>query len=338
MVRRHAGQWAAIATDDYPATVPFLEFCEATELVEHLNRRLEPRVRAIRPRGLRPARGHIALDGAEIPYGWPERMVRLGAAMVPETRDIFPDLTVAENLKLGAFTRRRDAAGVAEDHARAVALFPVLGERAAQSAGTLSGGEQQMLAIARALMSRPRLLLLDEPSLGLAPAIIERIFVMIAELKRSGLTILLVEQNAAHALAIADRAYVLRLGEVAASGPAAEICAATDLKALYLGGRDAAWRRRMTAAIQFVIDVLSLGGAYALMALGLVIVYGILRLVNFAYGELIMVAGYTLFLIGGSPVPWLVMAGSRCSRRSRPASSPTMSPSAPCARNRSPRC
>ena len=124
-------------------------------------------------------------------------MVRLGVAMVPETRDVFPDLTVAENLKLGAFTRRRDAAGVAEDRARVVALFPVLGERAGQPAGTLSGGEQQMLVIARALMSRPRLLLLDEPSLGLAPAIIERIFEMIAELKRSGLTILLVEQNAA---------------------------------------------------------------------------------------------------------------------------------------------
>jgi branched-chain amino acid transport system ATP-binding protein len=184
---------------------------------------------------LRPARGRIALGDAEVPYGWPERMVRLGAAMVPETRDIFPDLTVAENLKLGAFTRRRDAAGMAEDHARVVDLFPVLGERAGQPAGTLSGGEQQMLAIARALMSRPRLLLLDEPSLGLAPAIIERIFLMIAELKSSGLTILLVEQNAAHALAIADRAYVLRLGVVAASGPAAEIRAATDLKALYLG-------------------------------------------------------------------------------------------------------
>jgi branched-chain amino acid transport system ATP-binding protein len=185
---------------------------------------------------LRPARGWIMLGGAEVPYGWPERMVRLGAAMVPETRDIFADLTVAENLKLGAFTRRRDPAGMAVDHARVVDLFPVLGERAAQPAGTLSGGEQQMLAIARALMSRPRLLLLDEPSLGLAPAIIERIFGLIAELKRTGLTILLVEQNAAHALAIADRAYVLRLGAVAASGPAAEIRAATDLKALYLGG------------------------------------------------------------------------------------------------------
>jgi branched-chain amino acid transport system ATP-binding protein len=185
---------------------------------------------------LRPSGGRITLDGAEVPYGWPERMVRLGAAMVPETRDIFPDLTVAENLKLGAFTRRRDHAGVAADLARVVALFPVLGERGGQPAGTLSGGEQQMLAIARALMSRPRLLLLDEPSLGLAPAIIERIFAMIAELKRGGLTILLVEQNAAHALAIADRAYVLRLGEVAASGSAGEIRAATDLKALYLGG------------------------------------------------------------------------------------------------------
>ena len=185
---------------------------------------------------LRPSSGRITLGGAEVPYGWPERIVRLGAAMVPETRDIFPDLTVAENLKLGAFTRRRDPAGVAADLGRVVALFPVLGERGGQPAGTLSGGEQQMLAIARALMSRPRLLLLDEPSLGLAPAIIERIFAMIAELKRSGLTILLVEQNAAHALAIADRAYVLRLGEVAASGSADEIRAATDLKALYLGG------------------------------------------------------------------------------------------------------
>jgi branched-chain amino acid transport system ATP-binding protein len=185
---------------------------------------------------LRPAAGRITLGGTEVPYGWPERMVRLGAAMVPETRDVFPDLTVAENLKLGAFTRRRDPAGVAEDHARVVELFPVLGERAAQPAGTLSGGEQQMLVIARALMSRPRLLLLDEPSLGLAPAIIERIFAMIAELKRTGLTILLVEQNAAQALAIADQAVVLRLGQVAARGPAAEIRAATDLRALYLGG------------------------------------------------------------------------------------------------------
>jgi branched-chain amino acid transport system ATP-binding protein len=185
---------------------------------------------------IRPSAGRIRLNGAEVPYGWPERMVRLGAAMVPETRDVFPDLTVEENLKLGAFTRRGDPDGMARDRARVAELFPVLGERAAQPAGTLSGGEQQMLVIARALMSRPRLLLLDEPSLGLAPAIIDRIFAMIAELKRTGLTILLVEQNAAQGLAVADHAFVMRLGEIAAAGPAEEIRAATDLKALYLGG------------------------------------------------------------------------------------------------------
>jgi branched-chain amino acid transport system ATP-binding protein len=180
--------------------------------------------------------GTIRLDGIDVSSWSPERMVRKGVAMVPETRDVFPDLTDEENLKLGAFTRRNDPAGMALDHERVVALFPVLGERAGQPAGTLSGGEQQMLVIARALMSRPRLLLLDEPSLGLAPAIIDRIFGMIAELKRTGLTILLVEQNAAQGLAVADHAYVMRLGEIAASGPADEIRAATDLKALYLGG------------------------------------------------------------------------------------------------------
>jgi branched-chain amino acid transport system ATP-binding protein len=185
---------------------------------------------------IRPSGGRISLDGAEVPYGWPERMVRLGAAMVPETRDVFADLTVDENLKLGGFTRRGDPDGMAIDHARVTELFPVLAERAGQPAGTLSGGEQQMLVIARALMSRPRLLLLDEPSLGLAPTIIDRIFAMIAELKRTGLTILLVEQNAAQGLAVADHAFVMRLGEIAASGPADGIRAATDLKAVCLGG------------------------------------------------------------------------------------------------------
>ncbi len=185
---------------------------------------------------LRPAAGSIRLDGQEVLGTSPERMVRLGAAMVPETRDVFPDLTVGENLRLGAFTRRGDAQGVAADRERMLAMFPVLRERQDQPAGTLSGGEQQMLVIARAMMSRPRLLLLDEPSLGLAPTIVQRIFAMIVELRRAGLTILLVEQNAAQALAIADRAYVMRQGEIAASGPAAEIAAATDLQQLYLGG------------------------------------------------------------------------------------------------------
>ena len=183
----------------------------------------------------KPASGVIRLNGEDVTNQSPERMVRNGVAMVPETRDVFPDLTVAENLRLGAFTRRADTAGVEEDRARMFRLFPVLSERAAQAAGTLSGGEQQMLVVARALMSRPRLLLLDEPSLGLAPTIVGRIFDMIAELKDGGLTMLLVEQNASMALAVADRAYVMRLGEIAAEGAAADIAAASDLKALYLG-------------------------------------------------------------------------------------------------------
>ncbi len=184
----------------------------------------------------KPASGTIRLSDENVTGLSPERMVRKGVAMVPETRDVFPDLTVAENLRLGAFIRRSDEAGVDEDTGRMFRLFPILSERAAQAAGTLSGGEQQMLVIARALMSRPRLLLLDEPSLGLAPTIVGRIFDMIAELKSSGLTILLVEQNVSKALAVADRAYVMRLGEIAAEGTAAEIAAASDLKALYLGG------------------------------------------------------------------------------------------------------
>lgn len=185
---------------------------------------------------LRASAGSIRLADHDVTSARPEAMVRLGMATVPETRDVFPDLTVAENLQLGAYSRRRDVAGVAEDQARMFEMFGVLAERADQAAGTLSGGEQQMLVIARALMSRPRVLLLDEPSLGLAPTIVDRIFEMIAALKASGLTILLVEQNASKALSVADRAYVMRLGRIEAEGSAAEIAAATDLKALYLAG------------------------------------------------------------------------------------------------------
>jgi branched-chain amino acid transport system ATP-binding protein len=185
---------------------------------------------------LRPAAGRVRLDGAEVGGSAPEAMVRRGLAMVPETRGVFPDLTVAENLRLGAFVRRHDREGTALDRAGLLELFPVLAERAGQPAGTLSGGEQQMLVIARAMMGRPRLLLLDEPSLGLAPAVVDRVYERIDRLRRGGLTILLVEQDAGRALAIADRAYVLRLGAVAAHGPAREIAAATDLKSLYLGG------------------------------------------------------------------------------------------------------
>lgn len=185
---------------------------------------------------IKAAGGQVLLDGQDVTAASPEAMLRKGMATVPETRDVFPDLTVDENLTLGAYVRRRDRKGVAADRARMSEMFPHLRERSEQAAGTLSGGEQQMLVIARALMSRPRILLLDEPSLGLAPAIVDQIFEMIAELKAQQLTILLVEQNARKALQVADRAYVLRLGEVAGSGTATEIASSTDLDALYLGG------------------------------------------------------------------------------------------------------
>ncbi len=160
----------------------------------------------------------------------------LGIATVPETRDVFPDLTVRENLRLGAYVRRGDRAGYARDLEAQCSLFPVLGERLDQAAGFLSGGEQQQLAIARALMSRPRLLMLDEPSLGLAPALVDRVFALVAGLRREGRTILLVEQNVRQTLAIADRAYLLELGRVKASGTPAELAARVDLASAYLGG------------------------------------------------------------------------------------------------------
>ena len=182
------------------------------------------------------AAGRVNLAGVDVTTANPERMVRLGVATVPETRDVFPDLTVAENLRLGAFIHRRNAEKSNRDRRAMLDRFPILGERADQAAGTLSGGEQQMLVIARALMSSPRVLLLDEPSLGLAPVIVDRVFDMIADLKAEGLTILLVEQNAKKGLAVADRAYVMRLGVIEAEGPAGEIADATELKSLYLGG------------------------------------------------------------------------------------------------------
>ena len=184
---------------------------------------------------LKATGGSIRLDGEDVTAASPESMVRRGVATVPETRDVFPDLTVAENLRLGAYAMRRRPDIVAKERERMFAMFPRLAERTSQAAGTLSGGGQQMLVIARAMMSRPSILLLDEPSLGLAPTIVDQIFGMIEALKQSGLTILLVEQNAAKALAVADRAYVMRLGRIAAEGTAAEIGAATNLRALYLG-------------------------------------------------------------------------------------------------------
>lgn len=182
------------------------------------------------------AGGCVMFDGEDVTGLPSERIVRKGIAMVPETRDIFADLTVTENLRLGAFIHRHDEAGYRRTLRSATALFPVLAERASQAAGTLSGGEQQQLVIARALMSRPKMLLLDEPSLGLAPVFVDRIFQMIDQLRKSGLTILLVEQNAAKALDVADQAYVMALGRIAARGAAASIAESADLTSIYLGG------------------------------------------------------------------------------------------------------
>jgi branched-chain amino acid transport system ATP-binding protein len=163
----------------------------------------------------------------------PHEIVRLGVSHVPEGRHIFPNLTVNENLRLGAYQRRDDLSG---DIARCHELFPILKERKYQKAGTLSGGEQQMLAIARALMARPRLLLLDEPSLGLAPLIVRKIFDIIREINAAGTTIFLVEQNAHMALKIAHRAYVLQTGRVCLTDSAANLLANPEVQKAYLGG------------------------------------------------------------------------------------------------------
>ena len=161
-------------------------------------------------------------------------LVRQGLAMVPEGRGVFTRMSIAENLHMGAYCRR-DTDGIAQDLARMYALFPRLRERRDQLAGTLSGGEQQMLAMARALMSRPKLLLLDEPSMGLSPVMVDKIFDVIREVAAQGVTILLVEQNASRALSIADRAYVMESGELTLSGPAQTLLHDPAVRAAYLG-------------------------------------------------------------------------------------------------------
>jgi branched-chain amino acid transport system ATP-binding protein len=183
---------------------------------------------------LRPTQGTITFEGADITTAATDRIVRLGISHCPEGRHIFGSLSVSDNLRLGAVSRS-DAGEVAKDLETVFELFPLLKERLGQAGGTLSGGEQQMLAIGRALMSRPRLLLLDEPSLGLAPLMVERIFATIAELKRQGRTILLVEQNVHQALDVADRAYVLETGRMTLDGPADVLRQDPKVEQSYLG-------------------------------------------------------------------------------------------------------
>ena len=183
---------------------------------------------------VRAAGGEVRYDGAEISGLKVHEIARRGLALVPEGRGIFAQLTIDENLAMGAYSRK-DAAAVAGDVDRAFTLFPRLKERRTQVAGTLSGGEQQMLAIARALMSRPRLLLLDEPSMGLAPLMVERIFEVIRGIAAEGVTMLLVEQNARLALEVSHRGYVLEGGSVALSGAARELLHNPRIREAYLG-------------------------------------------------------------------------------------------------------
>ena len=183
---------------------------------------------------LKPTNGAIRYKGDDIAGLKPHKLVARGLCHAPEGRGIFPNLTVRENLMLGAFLRR-DSQEIEKDSAKGFSLFPLLKERAAQPAGTLSGGEQQMLAIARALMARPRLLLLDEPSLGLAPQVTETIFRIIEEINKAGVTILLVEQNAHLALGIAHHGYVLETGTVVQTGTGQELLKSPEIRKAYLG-------------------------------------------------------------------------------------------------------
>ena len=178
--------------------------------------------------------GRITFAGKQIDHMPPERILRAGIALTPEGRRVFAKLSVADNLRMGAASRR-DADGIAADTEEVLELFPRLSERYRQLAGTLSGGEQQMLALGRSLMSRPKLMLLDEPSLGLAPRIVAQIFDMVQALPQRGVTVLVVEQNVRLALTVASRGYVMATGEVQASGSSAELRQAVDLEKVYLG-------------------------------------------------------------------------------------------------------
>ncbi len=184
---------------------------------------------------MKPRSGAVIFDGAPI-TGWPTpRIIRRGLASVPEARRLFGAMTVRENVLMGAFTRR-DRTAIAADYARVIELFPRLKQRTRQQAGTLSGGEQQMVAMARALMGRPRVICMDEPTMGLSPLYVERILELIQAMNRQGVTIFMVEQNAHLALQIADHGYVLQTGRIVLSGPARELMHDPRIRDAYLGG------------------------------------------------------------------------------------------------------
>jgi branched-chain amino acid transport system ATP-binding protein len=184
---------------------------------------------------VRPTAGRVIFEDRALTGAEPATVLAAGIAHCPEGRRVFPYLSVEENLAMGAYVRR-DGDGIAQDLDRMYAHFPILGQRRRQAAGTLSGGEQQMLAIGRALMARPRLVLFDEPSLGLAPTVVETTFAIIAEIRRQGTTVLMVEQNAYLALQMADRGYVMETGRIVLSGAARDLMADASVRRAYLGG------------------------------------------------------------------------------------------------------
>lgn len=184
---------------------------------------------------VKSAEGKISFDGKDITHMEPSEIVKLGITLCPEGRRIFPDMTTLENIKIGAYLRNDD---LTKDIEKCHRLFPILKERSNQLAGTLSGGEQQMLAVARSLMSRPKIMMLDEPSLGLAPLIVKNIFEIIKEINAEGVTILLIEQNANMALRIADKAYVLETGNIAMEGLGKELLSNPLIKEAYLGKKN----------------------------------------------------------------------------------------------------
>ena len=183
---------------------------------------------------VRPRSGHVRFAGEDVTDRSTSYRIGKGMAIVPENRRLFGPMTVLENLQMGAYLT---GGGEPEDYERVYSLFPLLHERRAQLAGTLSGGEQQMVAIARGLMARPRLIILDEPSLGLAPIVVKEMFDIIQTINREGITILLVEQNANMALKVANRAYVIEVGKIRMEGPAAELAASDEVRKAYLGAR-----------------------------------------------------------------------------------------------------
>ncbi|HEY3058709.1 MAG TPA: ABC transporter ATP-binding protein [Chloroflexota bacterium] len=184
---------------------------------------------------VKPSSGQVIYRGERIDRLDTSEIIERGIAVVPEARRIFPRMSVAENLELGAFVRRRDRAGMRQDQERVLELFPRLRERRTQLAGTMSGGEQQMLAMGRALMSRPKLLCMDEPSMGLAPNLVDQVFDVIQEINRQGTTIFVVEQNANMALSIAHRGFVLQTGQVVLSGKASDLLGTELIRKAYLG-------------------------------------------------------------------------------------------------------